>query len=60
MDRIDETLEREIEDHLGKNVDYQVPISAYPTDSGVIIVNSPGSGEFNDGSEFNLGAGQYG
>ena len=49
MDRIDETLEKEIEDHLGNTVDYQVPISAYPTKSGVIIVNSPGSGEFKDG-----------
>ena len=49
MDRIDATLEREIEDHLGKKVDYQVPISAYPTNSGVIIVNSPGSGELKDG-----------
>ena len=49
MDRIDETLEKEIEDHLGNKVDYQVPISAYPTKSGVIIVNSPGSGEFKDG-----------
>jgi len=49
LDRIDETLEKEIEDHLGNKVDYQVPISAYPTKSGVIIVNSPGSGEFKDG-----------
>ncbi len=32
-------------------VPYGVPVSAYPTDSGVIIVNSPGSGELKDGRE---------
>ena len=42
-------MERETQDHLGQRVTYQVPISAYPTNSGVIIVNSPGSGEVKDG-----------
>ena len=49
MDKIDAILEKETEDHLGRKVAYQVPITAYPTDSRVIIVNSPGSGEQKDG-----------
>ena len=49
MNRIDAILERETEDHLGRNVAYEVPITAYPTACGVIIINSPGSGEFKDG-----------
>ena len=49
MNRIDALLDRETQDHLGKRVNYQVPLSAYPTKSEVIIVNSPGSGEFKDG-----------
>ena len=42
-------MDGETQDHLGQRVTYQVPISAYPTESGVVIVNSPGSGEFKDG-----------
>ena len=49
MDRIDAVLERETQDYMGRTVPYQVPISAYPTDSHIIIVNSPGSGEMKDG-----------
>ena len=49
MNKIDAILERETEDHLGQKVAYQVPITAYPTESNVIIVNSPGSGELKDG-----------
>ena len=49
MDRIDISLARETENHLGEQVPYQVPISAYPTDSEIIIVVSPGSGELKDG-----------
>jgi len=49
MNRIDALLDKETEDHLGQKVSYEVPISAYPTNSGIIIVNSPGSGEFKDG-----------
>jgi len=45
MTRIDAVLERETQDYMGRPVPYQVPISSYPTDSHVIIVNSPGSGE---------------
>ena len=51
MDRIDALLDREIEDQLGQKVAYEVPVSAYPTDSHVIIVNSPGSGELKDGRD---------
>ena len=49
MKKIDAMLEKGTEDHLGRRVSYQVPITAYPTDSNVIIVNSPGSGELKDG-----------
>ena len=49
MERVDVILDRETRDHLGQSVTYQVPISAYPTKSGVVIVNSPGSGELKDG-----------
>ncbi len=49
MDRVDVILDGETRDHLGQEVTYQVPISAYPTKSGVVIVNSPGSGELKDG-----------
>ena len=49
MDAIDETLVREIPNYRGQTVTYQIPITAYPTQSGVILVNSPGSGELKDG-----------
>ena len=49
MDQIDVILDRETENYLGEKVPYQVPISAYPTDSHTIIVVSPGSGELKDG-----------
>ena len=49
MDKLDTILDLDTEDHLGRRVAYQVPVTAYPTDSNVIIVNSPGSGEFKDG-----------
>lgn len=49
MDRIDALLNRETENHLGQKVPYEVPVSAYLTDSHVIVVNSPGSGELKDG-----------
>ena len=49
MDQIDVILDRETENYLGEKVDYQVPISAYPTDSHTIVVVSPGSGELKDG-----------
>ena len=49
MERIDAQLDRETVDHVGQPVTYEVPITAYPTNSGIIIVNSPGSGELKDG-----------
>ena len=49
MDTLDETLVRQIPDYRGEMVTYEVPITAYPTSSGVMIINSPGSGELKDG-----------
>ena len=49
MNRIDALLVKETEDHLGQKVTYEVPLAAYPTNSEIIIVNSPGSGEFKYG-----------
>ena len=48
---IDATLSLETEAESGEVVPYQVPITAYPTGSGIILVNSPGSGELKDGRE---------
>ena len=54
MDKIDQVLERQTTGFFGQRVDYEVPITAYPCESGVIIVNSPGAGEAKDG-----GRGRY-
>ena len=51
LDAIDTTLFKETEAESGELVQYGVPITAYPTSSGVIVVNSPGSGELKDGRE---------
>ena len=48
---VDATLSLETEAESGGLVPYQVPITAYPTGSGAILVNSPGSGELKDGRE---------
>ena len=32
-------------------MDYRIPVTAYPSDSGLLLVNSPGSGELKDGRE---------
>ncbi len=50
-DTIDATLSLETEAESGETVHYQVPITAYSTGSGAILVNSPGSGELKDGRE---------
>ena len=58
MEAIDTTLSLETEAETGDLVPYGVPITAYPTDSGIIVVNSPSSGELKDGREqrwLNLG-----
>ena len=49
MDRVDDILSRDIERAPNDRVAYEIPVSAYPTDSGVLVVNSPGSGELKDG-----------
>ena len=49
MERIDAVLTGEAEDYRGQTIEYEVPLSAYPTSSEIIIVNSPGSGELKDG-----------
>ena len=49
MDRLDTILERDTERAPNDRVPYEIPVSAYPTDSGVLVVNSPGSGELKDG-----------
>ena len=46
---IDSKLDCEAQTEAGETVSYQVPVTTYPTGSGVIIVNSPGSGELKDG-----------
>ena len=51
MDAIDTTLSLETEAESGELVTYGVPVTAYPTGSGLIVVNSPGSGELKDGRE---------
>lgn len=48
---IDKTLFRETESETGETVRYGVPIAAYPSEAGKVIVNSPGSGELKDGRE---------
>ncbi len=48
---IDKTLFRETESETGETVRYGVPIAAYPSEAGKVIVNSPGSGELKHGRE---------
>ena len=48
---IDKTLFLETESETGETVGYGVPIVAYPSEAGKVIVNSPGSGELKDGRE---------
>jgi hypothetical protein len=49
MNRRDAVLERAIRGYQGQTVPYEVPISVYPADAGVIIVQAPGAGELKDG-----------
>ncbi len=51
MERIETVLTGEALDYRGETIGYEVPISAYPTSSELIIVNSPGSGELKDGRD---------
>jgi hypothetical protein len=45
----DLVLDRVTEGYQGEQVSYSIPLSVYPTTTGVIIVNSPGAGESKDG-----------
>ena len=47
----DTELFKETQSESGELVFYSIPVTAYPTDSSLIIVNSPGSGELKDGRE---------
>ena len=49
MERRDAVLERATLGYQGQAVPYEVPLSAYPTRSGVIVVNAPGAGELKGG-----------
>ena len=49
MKVIDALLERHTETPQGQPVDYEIPLSAYPCDSGKLLIISPGSGETKDG-----------
>lgn len=48
---VDVWLDAVTETPDGQPVDYRIPVTAYPSDSGVLLVNSPGSGELKDGRE---------
>ena len=50
-DAVDTELFKETQSESGELVSYSIPVTAYPTDSSLIIVNSPGSGELKDGRE---------
>ncbi len=51
MKVIDALLERRTETPQGQPVDYEIPLSAYPCDSGKLLIISPGSGEMKDGRD---------
>ena len=51
LEAINTTLSLETEAESGEIVPYQIPITAYPTGSEAILVNSPGSGELKGGRE---------
>lgn len=51
VETVDKTLFKETETESGELVQYGIPVTAYPTGSGLIVVNSPGSGELKDGRE---------
>ena len=44
MGRLDTILSRRTEGYAGQEVPYELPVTAYPSASGVILVNSPGFG----------------
>ena len=46
---IDTILHRRTATPQGQPVDYEIPLTAYPCDSGRLLIISPGSGELKDG-----------
>lgn len=48
-DSLDDVLRRRTATPRGHPVDYEIPVSAYPCDSGRMLLISPGSGELKDG-----------
>ena len=46
---VDAILERQTSTPDGRPVDFEIPVSAYPCDSGRLLIISPGSGELKDG-----------
>ena len=46
---IDAILHRRTATPDGQQVDYEIPLTAYPCDSGRLLIISPGSGELKDG-----------
>jgi hypothetical protein len=49
MTKRDVVVERTTEGYRGEEVSYSIPLSVYPAQTGVIIINSPGAGESKDG-----------
>ena len=49
MSVIETTLSRHTSTPEGQPVEYEIPVSAYPCDSGRLLIISPGSGELKDG-----------
>ncbi len=49
LEVINEVLERRTVAHEGGRVDFEIPLTAYPCDSGRLLIVSPGSGELKDG-----------
>ncbi|CAI8019008.1 hypothetical protein GBAR_LOCUS11466 [Geodia barretti] len=49
MDVVDAVLQRQTVTHRGGPVDFEIPVSAYPCNSGRLLLISPGSGELKDG-----------
>ena len=48
---IETSLARRTETPDGRPVEYEIPLSAYPCDSGRLLIISPGSGELKDGRQ---------
>jgi pimeloyl-ACP methyl ester carboxylesterase len=49
MPRTDTLLKYVTRGYDGQEVSFDVPVSVYPSDSGIVIINSPGASEAKDG-----------